>query len=1493
MKNRVKQLQKSRRILAILLSTAMTGSLATPLSHAVEPKTSDNNGYTQEAISKKEEALAKLSLLKSLMAQAETQNLDVYREEIVAWMATEFIKFSDYDEANADFITDIFNTYAGWTVYDHIDNNTAYATMMGQNLYEFEREEVVELLDEAIIHLQKVISGEIVRTDTRKVDWHDIGVDMETGNFINNSDGQPIFVYDYFSKAQQGVRSDPFLYNDYIGNVNPVTAWSLSRLNEYTSASVLGDVAPLDVTAIAEEIQNHGTTTKLVSELARMEKELGEDFFNSMFYQQSIGINDYYPREGDPLEYTDYFGNSVPVNDNTGAVGNIMLWHSGTVYHDWLIDKDGDLSNSIYSEDFAKTNNNKYVEYDIDLPGLREIWDFYLRNAVPIAKETSGIDTLGYILSNEPHWDGDNGQSQYTLAKFQSYLEEKYGDMETLKATWGKDLEGNALTEVWGGDGSHGDTGKMVELSALDSFQNIAFGLPVSANIIGTPQYYDFCDFNMERVTDWYVFLSEAIVSYDAEAGTHIKLYPRINTDTDTAREHGIDLEALSRVTTYLGNDVTIRENTTFVADNYDWDGYSYYWREAALTYDLTNSFSPTIKPNVNSEGHAITINTVRDMDMESDYVFSSYWLSSILGEDANFTWFWPRNGDGSPEASMSPGADRLSRYPGSVVTMPEVANEITQVFTELNAHASDITKFQIQDRPLRVFYSETSNINNTGEGGQMDRLFEMYEAVYFDGISVGFASEQILSDVVAKDGSYEQDFDVVVIYDTAYVTDSEFDAIVAYGKAGGKVILDSKSLLYNEHGVARDSAELTALKALSSVTVKESIEDLKTSALAVVQQAGNLPTVQVSAPDMKGVIWRVVDADTKGNQLLTVMNVKNSPVTVDITGFSGKILDRMTGQEISGTALTLDVNEVLFVELGNVSGSAVVANDSPYQPALGVTVDGGRAVLVWEDVSGADSYNVYQDDVLLATSITANDTVFSPDQFANETKAEVDKTSEFNHIVLMLEEGDYQFTVKALVDGKELTGAAESISVESTGVQNPVNPSKVTAVGSTTENYVVDLSWEGGTAQSYAVYEKVSGNFVLVADGLKNENLRMSTVSHNVPHEYYVVSSYHGVEAKPEEGKGVTVTISGKPALETPKSGVNVLTDIQTSYFGFEDTTGTLGGDNYGQWYSTSTTGENFSLSVQPPENLPAGMESDGQVLRVLPRAGMIGMQTVGPTNANRPANTTFTADMYEEGAEYYVTMDVYVSSESDGFLNDLTITAEASGGMAGASATAPKATVELALVTERDQWVTVSSTQFTKPQNIFKTSTFVKLFYPATTSNEAFYIDNIQFKKITETPSTEETHWYDPAVEFVLAEGLLQGMEDGEFYPLNTMSHSMMWAVLYRYSGDNVVSEGTMWYSEAQKWAMDKGLTEGANPDQDLTREELAQLFYLLDGSAPKGSPALDFADSDQISDKALDAMNWAVEQGLLMGDGASLNPQKITNRAEISQVLMNYLG
>ena len=56
--------------------------------------------------------------------------------------------------------------------------------------------------------------------------------------------------------------------------------------------------------------------------------------------------------------------------------------------------------------------------------------------------------------------------------------------------------------------------------------------------------------------------------------------------------------------------------------------------------------------------------------------------------------------------------------------------------------------------------------------------------------------------------------------------------------------------------------------------------------------------------------------------------------------------------------------------------------------------------------------------------------------------------------------------------------------------------------------------------------------------------------------------------------------------------------------------------------------------------------------------------------------------------------------------------------------------------------------------------------------------------------------------------------------------------------------------------------------------------------------GSYTLNFRDADKVSDWALDAMRWAVKNGVVSGKGnQTLDPTGYATRAEVAQMLYNF--
>lgn len=107
-----------------------------------------------------------------------------------------------------------------------------------------------------------------------------------------------------------------------------------------------------------------------------------------------------------------------------------------------------------------------------------------------------------------------------------------------------------------------------------------------------------------------------------------------------------------------------------------------------------------------------------------------------------------------------------------------------------------------------------------------------------------------------------------------------------------------------------------------------------------------------------------------------------------------------------------------------------------------------------------------------------------------------------------------------------------------------------------------------------------------------------------------------------------------------------------------------------------------------------------------------------------------------------------------------------------------------------------------------------------------------------------------------------------------------------------------GGAWYTEAVRWAASAGIVGGYGnglfgPDDKITREQLAVMLWRYAGSPAATSKELRFSDAHQASGWALDALRWAVENGIINGKGSGiLDPAGPATRAEAAEMLKNFL-
>ena len=165
----------------------------------------------------------------------------------------------------------------------------------------------------------------------------------------------------------------------------------------------------------------------------------------------------------------------------------------------------------------------------------------------------------------------------------------------------------------------------------------------------------------------------------------------------------------------------------------------------------------------------------------------------------------------------------------------------------------------------------------------------------------------------------------------------------------------------------------------------------------------------------------------------------------------------------------------------------------------------------------------------------------------------------------------------------------------------------------------------------------------------------------------------------------------------------------------------------------------------------------------------------------------------------------------------------------------------------------------------------------------------------------------WYHEAVDYVLRNDLMGGYGNGLFGPNDTLTRAQFAQILYNKEGRPAVTGGGIftdvapgaWCAPAITWAAERGIVGGYGngmfgPNDNITREQLAVMLWRYAGSPAATNKELHFNDADEASGYALEALRWAVENGVMSGKGGgSLDPKGLATRAEAAQMLKNLIG
>ena len=175
------------------------------------------------------------------------------------------------------------------------------------------------------------------------------------------------------------------------------------------------------------------------------------------------------------------------------------------------------------------------------------------------------------------------------------------------------------------------------------------------------------------------------------------------------------------------------------------------------------------------------------------------------------------------------------------------------------------------------------------------------------------------------------------------------------------------------------------------------------------------------------------------------------------------------------------------------------------------------------------------------------------------------------------------------------------------------------------------------------------------------------------------------------------------------------------------------------------------------------------------------------------------------------------------------------------------------------------------------------------------------VSYVKATETPSETKFNdvsandWFASAVDYVTGKGMMNGTAANTFSPKANTTRGMLMTVLARHAGEDTTG-GSVWYEKGMNWAKANGVSDGTNPQVNITREQLAAMLYRYAQNKKydvSGANSLDgYTDVQSVSSYAVPALQWANAAGVVTGkSGSKLDPKGNATRAEVAAMLMRF--
>ena len=170
------------------------------------------------------------------------------------------------------------------------------------------------------------------------------------------------------------------------------------------------------------------------------------------------------------------------------------------------------------------------------------------------------------------------------------------------------------------------------------------------------------------------------------------------------------------------------------------------------------------------------------------------------------------------------------------------------------------------------------------------------------------------------------------------------------------------------------------------------------------------------------------------------------------------------------------------------------------------------------------------------------------------------------------------------------------------------------------------------------------------------------------------------------------------------------------------------------------------------------------------------------------------------------------------------------------------------------------------------------------------------------------KESDWYYEYVKQAFEKGLMKGVSETEFAPDEKLTRAMFVTILHRMDGEPDANQSAFtdvekdsWYEKAVAWANANGIVQGVSetefaPNTNITREQMAAIIFRyakykgIDIEAvTKDTNTLSHNDVFEVSDWAKEGMHYCIAAGIISGDeNGNLLPHNTATRAETATVI-----